>query len=275
MAVATAMQESTLRNLPSGDRDSAGLFQQRPSQGWGTLAQITDPAASATTFFRRLLAVPGWDRMPVTEAAQTVQRSAFPDAYAKWERLAEATVGAASGIRCDDPRAPGGVNTSANASKVVDAAVSQVGVPYAWGGGAASGPTRGVSDGGGAADAAGDSRKVGFDCSGLAVYAWSQAGISVPHQTQAIWAAFQPAVRDRATLQPGDLLLLSDSGEPSGIHHVAIYLGESRVVEAPRSGLSVRVVSDIWDGPDRRWSEQFIGAVRPGAEPPPGTPSAA
>ena len=88
IALATAKQESDLRNIPYGDRDSLGLFQQRPSQGWGSPAQVLDPVYSTTIFLDRLLQVPNWDRLPVTVAAQTVQRSAFPDAYAKWEGLA-------------------------------------------------------------------------------------------------------------------------------------------------------------------------------------------
>ena len=88
VALATAKQESDLRNIPYGDRDSLGLFQQRPSQGWGSPAQVLDPVYSTTIFLDRLLQVPNWDRLPVTVAAQTVQRSAFPDAYAKWEGLA-------------------------------------------------------------------------------------------------------------------------------------------------------------------------------------------
>jgi hypothetical protein len=88
VALATAMQESTLRNINYGDRDSLGLFQQRPSQGWGSPAQVTDPGYAATRFYERLLLVPGWEQMPLWEAAQTVQRSAFPTAYSKWEELA-------------------------------------------------------------------------------------------------------------------------------------------------------------------------------------------
>ncbi|GGK36669.1 hypothetical protein GCM10010124_31640 [Pilimelia terevasa] len=84
----TAMQESGLRNLPGGDRDSVGLFQQRPSQGWGTVAQLRDPAYAATKFYQRLAKVPGWERMSVTDAAQAVQRSAYPNAYAKHEPAA-------------------------------------------------------------------------------------------------------------------------------------------------------------------------------------------
>src|SRR6266511_4161220 len=90
IAVATAMQESDLRNPPGGPDDSIGLFQQRPSQGWGTPAQLADPDYAATKYFQALLKVPGWQTMALTDAAQAVQKSAFPDAYAKWEP--EATV---------------------------------------------------------------------------------------------------------------------------------------------------------------------------------------
>jgi hypothetical protein len=92
IAVATAIQESGLRNLPGGDRDSIGLFQQRPSQGWGTPTQLADPAYQAGEFYAKLVAVDGWHTMPLTEAAQAVQRSAYPDAYAKWEDDAVALV---------------------------------------------------------------------------------------------------------------------------------------------------------------------------------------
>jgi murein DD-endopeptidase MepM/ murein hydrolase activator NlpD len=92
IAVATAMQESGLRNLDhrgqTNDHDSLGLFQQRPSQGWGTREQILDPRHAATAFYHKLLTIPGWQLLPLTEAAQQVQRSAYPDAYAQWETAA-------------------------------------------------------------------------------------------------------------------------------------------------------------------------------------------
>ncbi|MER5891205.1 M23 family metallopeptidase [Streptomyces sp. NPDC001941] len=88
IAVATAIQESMLKNLHYGDRDSQGLFQQRPSQGWGTIAQVTDPIYAANSFFERLAKVDKWQVKPLTQAAQNVQRSGFPDAYAKWEETA-------------------------------------------------------------------------------------------------------------------------------------------------------------------------------------------
>jgi hypothetical protein len=92
IAVATAAQESTLNNLghlgDRNDHDSQGLFQQRPSVGWGTVEQITDPNYSATAFYSALVDVDGWDSLPLTQAAQEVQVSAFPDHYAKWEQFA-------------------------------------------------------------------------------------------------------------------------------------------------------------------------------------------
>jgi hypothetical protein len=92
IAMATAMQESTLRNIghlgANNDHDSQGLFQQRPSAGWGTPKQITNPRYAATAFYKKLIAVDGWKRMNLTDAAQAVQVSAFPNHYAKWEKHA-------------------------------------------------------------------------------------------------------------------------------------------------------------------------------------------
>ncbi|MGL5810386.1 MAG: peptidoglycan DD-metalloendopeptidase family protein [Nocardioides sp.] len=96
IALATASQESGIRNIDYGDRDSLGLFQQRPSTGWGTPQEVRDPAKATAAFFGRashtgntgLLDIPGWQQMSLTRAAQAVQRSAFPDAYADDEPLA-------------------------------------------------------------------------------------------------------------------------------------------------------------------------------------------
>jgi len=85
IALATSVQESGLAHLRGGDRDSVGLFQQRPSQGWGTVQEILDPDHATTAFYDALLQVPGWASMDVTEAAQRVQRSGFPEAYADHE----------------------------------------------------------------------------------------------------------------------------------------------------------------------------------------------
>lgn len=92
IAIATSLQESKLENLghlgASNDHDSLGLFQQRPTSGWGTPEQITNPEYSATAFYKGLAGVSGWSSMALTDAAQAVQVSAYPDAYAKWEKQA-------------------------------------------------------------------------------------------------------------------------------------------------------------------------------------------
>lgn len=100
IALATALQESKLENLEDGDRDSVGLFQQRPSQGWGPADKIQDPRYAADKFYTALKKVKGWQSLKVTEAAQKVQRSAYPNAYAKWADesavLAKALTGSAT-----------------------------------------------------------------------------------------------------------------------------------------------------------------------------------
>ncbi|MFE7611389.1 MULTISPECIES: heavy metal transporter [Streptomyces] len=108
IALATAMQESGLRNIHFGDRDSVGLFQQRPSQDWGTVAQIMDPVYSAGEFYTHLAKVPGYSRLPLTVAAQKVQRSGYPQAYAKHEANATQLSGALTG------RDPGAMTCTGN-----------------------------------------------------------------------------------------------------------------------------------------------------------------
>jgi LysM repeat protein len=104
IALATAMQESSLRNIDYGHLDSVGLFQQRPSAGWGDVAQLTDPVYAARLFYggptnpnkgktRGLLDIAGWQSLTVTQAAQKVQKSAYPNAYAKWEESARFWLG--------------------------------------------------------------------------------------------------------------------------------------------------------------------------------------
>jgi hypothetical protein len=115
VALATALQESKLRNLPHlgarNDHDSVGLFQQRPSQGWGSEQQLADPRYAAERFYRALARVPGWQELRLTEAAQRVQRSAFPEAYAQWEPeagiLSAALLGDRAGaVSCTVPADP-------------------------------------------------------------------------------------------------------------------------------------------------------------------------
>ncbi|MET1072612.1 MAG: C40 family peptidase [Umezawaea sp.] len=220
VALATAMQESTLRNIPYGDRDSLGLFQQRPSQGWGTPAQVTDPVYATTIFIDRLLQVPNWERLPVTVAAQTVQRSAFPDAYAKWEGLAADLVSQLAGVT--DP-AGCGPNSATLAEGVargaIQFALGEVGKPYVWG---ATGP---------------DS----YDCSGLTGAAWRHGGVSLPRTSRSQYSAVQKV--SYSDLRVGDLIFYGDGSSAGSIYHVAIYSGGGRMIEAPRAGVPVRETS--------------------------------
>ena len=97
IALATSLQESKLFNVNYGDRDSLGIFQQRPSQGWGTPAQLMDPTYAANAFYSHLEKLPSWRTLPVADAAQQVQHSADGSAYAQWEERARALARALTG----------------------------------------------------------------------------------------------------------------------------------------------------------------------------------
>ncbi|OLT10353.1 hypothetical protein BJF78_29030 [Pseudonocardia sp. CNS-139] len=239
IALATAMQESTLRNIDYGDRDSLGLFQQRPSQGWGSPAQVLDPVYSTTIFVERLLEVPSWDDIPVTVAAQTVQRSAFPDAYAKWEPLAAELVQQLADVA--DPAGCGriAVLPQGVAGAAISFAMAEVGKPYVWG---ATGPNT-------------------YDCSGLVLRAFQSAGINLPRVSrQQYYAGGHVPV---AQAQAGDLLFYAtDPTDPATIHHVVLYMGDDRIVEAPYTGERVRVRPVNWN------HEELVPlATRPGTTP--------
>jgi cell wall-associated NlpC family hydrolase len=241
VALATAMQESTLKNLNYGDRDSLGLFQQRPSQGWGSPAQVTDPVYATGIFLDRLLQVPGWETMPVTVAAQTVQRSAFPNAYAKWEPLAAqlaAQIGAVAAVAPNAGCAPA-VLAEGVAGAAIQFALAEVGKPYVWG---ATGPAT-------------------YDCSGLMLAAFRAAGITLPRVSrQQFLAGGHLPVRQA---QAGDLLFYAyDPTDPATIHHVMLYMGNDQMVEAPYSGENVRVQPVRWD-----YRELVPLATRPGTTP--------
>jgi hypothetical protein len=130
IALATALQESKLENLPYGDRDSVGLFQQRPSQGWGTPAELQDPIYASQAFYDHLVKVSGWQSAAVTAAAQAVQRSGAPYAYADWEpearALARALTGEArAGLTClSVPRGTAGTTVNALAEQELGRTIS-------------------------------------------------------------------------------------------------------------------------------------------------------
>jgi cell wall-associated NlpC family hydrolase len=237
IAIATALQESGLQNLNYGDRDSLGLFQQRPSQGWGSPAQILTPRYAAQQFYSRLLQVPGWRSMSTTDAAQAVQRSAFPDAYAKWQDEAAALATTfTGGLKCS-PEDSSDMRVAAAAANLagyhipagipapivaaITFALAQLGKPYVWGG---TGPA-------------------GWDCSGLMMMAYRAAGITIPRGSIAQSTVGVP-VYDTNQLRPGDLLFVPGSdGTVSAPGHVGMYLGQGMLVEAPHTGLKVQLSS--------------------------------
>ncbi|MEV7042870.1 C40 family peptidase [Amycolatopsis sp. NPDC051061] len=236
VAIAAALQESGLRNLHYGDRDSLGLFQQRPSMGWGTPDQITTPSYAATQFFQHLLATPDWQRMSVTDAAQAVQHSGFPHAYANHEHTARTIVAATSGVRCQPaPSASGDCADIAAPTPAALAAINyacgQRGLPYVWGG-----------DG-----------DTGFDCSGLTRAAYAAAGITLPRTSREQYAA-GPRLPDGQPLLPGDLVFYATAGR---VHHVGLYLGGGNMIDAPDVGQVVRVHAYRYPGDD------YYHATRP------------
>lgn len=136
IAVATALQESSLRNLPHGDADSLGLFQQRPSSGWGTPTQLLDPAYATDKFLSRLDELQGWQILPLHEAAQAVQRSAYPDAYAERERDAGAIVAGLLGRPAPGTANPGDVSDLPGLAVYGDDLLAGLGLPRTYQGGA-------------------------------------------------------------------------------------------------------------------------------------------
>ncbi|WP_243795041.1 C40 family peptidase [Saccharopolyspora gloriosae] len=255
LALSTAIVESNLINVPYGDRDSLGLFQQRPSQGWGSAEQVSDPAYATNAFLDHLIALEGWWRLPPGVAQQTVQASAYPERYAPQEASAgelmnrfwrgpdnpppaNGAAPAAQAAVCGDPggastpldpqQLPPGYRLPAepNQRAAVQYALAQLGKPYVFG---AKGP-----------DA--------FDCSGLMQAAWAHAGVPISagttsqiHDGRAVAALGQ--------LAPGDLVFIPGSlGSPSNPRHVGMYAGYGLIVNAYDEGTGVVLEQlDAWE----------------------------
>ncbi len=261
IAVATAMQESHLKNLGNlgaqNDHDSLGLFQQRPSQGWGTPAQIMDPTYAATKFYTRLLTVADWQTLPLTAAAQAVQRSAYPDAYAKWEpdatQLVGALVAGSAGAASAAPTGNNGCVLDAGDQQYYNGAVSlpvgfslpagtptaivtaitwalaQIGTPYSFGGTCANAHSGNPS--------------MECDCSSLTMMSYRAGGVTIP-RLAAEQSRFGTPIYNLNTLIPGDLLFLVGSdGTVSSPGHVGMYLGDGVIIEAPHTGTLVRLTT--------------------------------
>ncbi|MGW7433278.1 C40 family peptidase [Streptomyces sp. NPDC054861] len=270
IALATALQESTLINRDHGDRDSLGLFQQRPSKGWGTREQVMDPVYSSGKFYDGLVKIKDWEQMPVTVAAQKVQRSGFPAAYAKHEPLATAlqqaiapTLGAApAGAPPQQsllggsfgPRActsqgngnadfgqitpgtlPEGYQIPATAPTQVQTAIrwalGQLNTMYQWGGSCTNPHGKKASE--------------RCDCSSLTQRAYGVAGKEITRTTYT--QIHDGRVVPTSTIQPGDLLFAV--GSAARPEHVAMAIGYGYVVHAPKPGRVVEVTQQSNLGP--------------------------
>ncbi|MGF1663477.1 MAG: C40 family peptidase [Kineosporiaceae bacterium] len=266
------------------DHGSVNVFQQQ-YPWWGSLDELMDPPTAAGKFFDALVDVPGWESLPITVAAQRVQRSAFPTAYAKWESLAdeilaavlrspgEATApgpgapslgaplpgpsgpAAAGGAAdpCEDRAVPAGFTPLAGADAgevAVNIAASWIGTPYSWGGGTRTGPSLGIGPGAGT---------VGFDCSGLILHAWYQAaGVELPHSSRQIAAITTPVSIEQA--QAGDILSFATRGGRV-VSHDGLYDGRGGMVHAPRKGKTVEHVPDVLES--EYWSSRLVSITRP------------
>ncbi|MEY8042348.1 C40 family peptidase [Saccharopolyspora cebuensis] len=269
IAISTAIVESNLINVHHGDRDSLGLFQQRPSMGWGTPEQVTNPVYATNTFLDHLVDLPGWHALPPGEAQQEVQASAFPERYAPQEQAAgdlvarfwtgpdnplppgdPAQQAAYTALGCPDQGGsnlpldpadlPPGYQLPADPRQraAVSYALSKLGAPYVWG---AKGP-----------DA--------FDCSGLMQAAWAHAGVPISAGTTSQVHDGQ-AVGGLGQLQPGDLVFIPGSlGSPSNPRHVGMYAGHGLIVNAYDA--STGVILERLDA----WAGEVV-AIRRVAEP--------
>ncbi|MBN9757762.1 NlpC/P60 family protein [Pseudonocardia sp. Ae707_Ps2] len=269
IALSTVIVESGLVNVHHGDRDSLGLYQQRPSQGWGPPGRVLNPVAATDTFLNRLINLPGWATMPPGQAAQAVQRSAFPDRYAPQEGPAAALVEqlwvgadnpvplppstdgsratttqlASTVYACPDdggaglPAPPGNIDPKklpAGFSPPADP-VARAAVTYAL-----SQLGKPYVWGGTGPD--------GFDCSGLMLASWASAGVALPAGTVNQKNAGTPS--SPAAIAPGDLVFIPGSlGSPANPRHVGMYVGHGLVINAYDSstGVVLQPLSDWAD----------------------------
>ncbi|MDQ8704104.1 C40 family peptidase [Streptomyces sp. LHD-70] len=280
VALATALQESGLRNLTYGDRDSLGLFQQRPSQGWGTANQILDPVHASTKFYEGLQQVPGWQSLSITQAAQEVQKSGFPEAYAKWEPLASALQKAIepllpkAGGGSPSPSPSGSANTGKSGTaggcsadgdgtdfgtippgavpaeyKIPADAPRKVRTAIRWALGQLGTP---YQWGGTCKNSHGKNAMGRCDCSSLMQQAYKASGVTLTRTTYTQVKDGKAVSVD--ALQPGDLLFTE--GTAAVPEHVGMAIGQGLIVHAPRTGDVVRITTLA------SWKPQILAARR-------------
>lgn len=250
IAVATAMQESSLSNLGHGDRDSVGLFQQRPSQGWGTAAQLTDPVYASARFYDALVTIPDWQTKPLTKVAQGVQRSGKPGEYAKWEQAAGALVARTwgrhavtsifAGCDTDGSDDPAGSFTSKNPRT----------------------PAQAIAAARREAGRTGWYRRCDNFVAQAYGYGSSGSATANVHWNRLVDAGL---ARPGDNAPPAGALLFYDTGEDAG--HVALYLGDDMVasndvLDGYRGEGKIAVVhrKELTDG---RWRLRYRGWTEP------------
>lgn len=282
VALATALQESRLRNLTYGDRDSLGLFQQRPSQGWGTANEILDPVHAATKFYEALEKVPGWQSLSVTQAAQAVQRSGFRDAYAKWEPLATAlqqaiapllptASGASASASASDPADTGSNSPTTTGSctaggdgtdfgtipagavpadyKIPADAPATVQKAIRWALGQLNTP---YQWGGSCTNSHGSNPMGRCDCSSLMQQSYKAARLTLTRTTYTQVKEGKPVSVD--ALQLGDLVFTEGTAEVP--EHVGMFIGQGLIINAPHTGDVVRIATLA------SWKPQILAARR-------------
>ena len=266
-AAKTIAAEATARAAQAelAATDRARQVAQLAEQADGDAAQARATAVVATTALResvRAALVAVTARAHAQSLVAVAQRqlgdasatSAGLAAKAEQARREAAAVrqrmelAAAAAREAGGPQPPGGgpsISAADAAAVAVAWAYQEVGVPYSWGGGDASGPTLGFAQG---------AFTVGFDCSGLTAFAWAHAGVQLGHYTGSQWDAGRHVAL--ADLQPGDLVFFAtDTANPATIHHVGLYVGGGNMVNAPHTGDVVRIAAiGSFDG--------YIGAVR-------------
>jgi cell wall-associated NlpC family hydrolase len=283
VALAIALQESRLRNLTYGDRDSLGLFQQRPSQGWGTANEILDPVHSATKFYEALEKVSGWQSLSVTQAAQAVQKSGFRDAYAKWEPLATALQqaiapllpttssaspspspsGAADTSNSTPPTTAGGCTSDGDGTdfgtipagavpagyKIPAGAPAKVRTAIRWALGQLDTP---YQWGGSCTDSRGSDPMGRCDCSSLMQQSYKAAGLTLTRTTYTQVKEGKAVSVD--ALEPGDLVFTEGTAQVP--EHVGMFIGQGLIINAPHTGDVVRIATLA------SWKPQILAARR-------------
>ncbi|MGW4995229.1 C40 family peptidase [Streptomyces mirabilis] len=282
VALATALQESGLRNLTYGDRDSLGLFQQRPSQGWGTANETLDPVHASTMFYEALEKVPGWQSLSVTQAAQAVQKSGFPEAYAKWEALATAlqqaiepllskTGGASpspspsgsAGTGSAPTSTAGGCTSGGDGTdfgtippgavpagyKIPADAPPKVQTAIRWALGQLDTP---YQWGGSCTDSHGPDPMGRCDCSSLMQQSYKAADVTLTRTTYTQVKKGKAVSVD--ALQPGDLVFTEGTAKVP--EHVGMFIGQGLIIHAPHTGDVVRIATLA------SWKSQILAAHR-------------